>query len=92
MLAGQQLGPFVVDKEIGRGAMGTVYRSHYTKTGLKVAIKVMAAGLDSQPTTLARFEREMEILKKLNHPNIVRLFATGRVGGQPFYAMEYVEG
>jgi serine/threonine-protein kinase len=43
-------------------------------------------------TALARFEREGKILSQLKHPNIVRLFATGRVRGTPFFAMEYVEG
>lgn len=92
MEAGQQIGPFVVERELGAGAMGAVYQARYTKTGLSVAIKVIAAGLDSNPTSLARFEREAEILKKLKHPNIVRLYATGRMRGKPFYAMEFVAG
>jgi eukaryotic-like serine/threonine-protein kinase len=92
MLVGQQIGPFAVDKEIGAGAMGTVYRARYTKTGQEVAIKIISAGLDTNSTTLARFEREAAILKTLDHPNIVRLFATGRYRAAPFYVMEYIQG
>jgi eukaryotic-like serine/threonine-protein kinase len=92
MLVGQQIGPFAVDKEIGAGAMGTVYKARYTKTGQEVAIKIISAGLDTHSTTLARFEREAAILKTLDHPNIVRLFATGRYRATPFYVMEYIQG
>jgi serine/threonine-protein kinase len=92
MLVGQQIGPFTVEKELGSGAMGSVYRATYTKTGQRVAIKVMVPGLGSSPRALARFEREGEILKQLRHPNIVRLYATGKYHGTPFYAMEYIQG
>jgi serine/threonine-protein kinase len=92
MLVGKQIGPFDVEKELGSGAMGAVFRARYTKTGQRVAIKVMSPSLGSNKTALARFEREGEILKQLKHPNIVRLFATGKFHGSPFYAMEYIEG
>jgi serine/threonine-protein kinase len=92
MQAGQQIGPFTIDTEIGSGAMGTVYRARYTETGQDVAIKIIAGNQHSNPTVLARFEREAAILKKLKHPNIVRLFATGRYRRTPFYVMEYIEG
>lgn len=91
LLAGQQLGPFVIEKELGSGAMGAVYRGIYTKTGQKVAIKIMAPGLGME-TGAARFEREAAILKQFNHPNIVRLFGIGKHLGTRFYAMEYIEG
>jgi serine/threonine-protein kinase len=92
MLAGQHIGPFAIEKEIGAGAMGTVHRAVYTKTGLRVAIKFIAPALSGNVASVARFERETAILKKLKHPNIVQLYATGRIEGAPFYAMEYVEG
>lgn len=88
---GMKLGPFVIDKELGSGAMGTVYRAKYKET-TPVAIKVMAPGIGSNETALARFEREAAILKQLKHPHIVRLLATGRYKNSPFYAMEYIEG
>ncbi len=93
MLVGQQLGPFTIDKELGAGAMGTVYRGRYDKTGQVYAIKVMSVGLgDTNSGAVDRFEREAKILKRLNHPNITRLFAVGRVKAIRYIAMEYVEG
>ena len=92
MLAGQKIGPFEIEKELGSGAMGSVYRARYTEDDRLVALKVIAFGLAGSETALARFEREAEILKQLKHPNIVRRFATGRWRGTPFFAMEYIEG
>jgi serine/threonine-protein kinase len=92
MLVGQQLGPFRIEKELGSGAMGAVYRAVDTKTGQKVAIKVMSPALASEPRARARFEREAAILKQLKHPNIVRRYGVGKHQGMLFCIMEYVEG
>jgi serine/threonine-protein kinase len=93
MLVGQNLGPFAIDKELGTGAMGAVYRGRYVKTGQIVAVKVMAPGIGTtNPNANARFEREAAILKQFNHPNIVRLFGIGKSHGTRYYAMEYIEG
>src|SRR5439155_14271796 len=91
MLVGQRVGPFEIEKQLGSGAMGTVYRARY-KSGQRVALKVMALGLGDNETALARFEREAKVLKQLSHPNIVRFYIGSRFQGAPFYAMEYVEG
>jgi serine/threonine-protein kinase len=90
MLLGQSIGPFAIEKELGSGAMGTVYLARHEK-GAKVAIKIMAPGLTSK-VALERFKRESDILKQLKHPNIVRLIASGKYQKNPFYAMEYIEG
>ncbi len=90
MLVGQSIGPFAIEKELGQGAMGTVYLARHEK-GMRVAIKVMAPGLTSK-VSQDRFKRESDILKQLKHPNIVRLIASGRFHGSPFYAMEYIDG
>ncbi len=92
MLLGQQIGPFAVEKELGSGAMGTVYLARHLEKGARVAIKFMAPGLGTSEKTLARFEREAAILKQLKHPNIVRLLAIGKYKKSPFYAMEFIEG
>ncbi|MBI1917339.1 MAG: protein kinase [Planctomycetes bacterium] len=92
MLVGQQIGPFLIEKELGSGAMGAVYRGLYTKTGQRVAIKVMLPGMSDNEHSQKRFKHEAEILKKCNHPNIVRLLGVGKHQGSLYYAMEYIEG
>src|SRR5712691_2440500 len=92
MLVGQRLGPFDILQELGAGAMGAVFRARYTKSGQIVAVKVMAPGLGSNATALARFERESDILKQHNHPNIVRHFGRSRSHKTIYYAMEFLEG
>jgi serine/threonine-protein kinase len=92
MLVGQQIGPFSIERELGSGAMGAVYRGVYTKTGQRVAIKVMLPGMGENAQAAKRFEREAAILKQFSHPNIVRLFGVGKHQGMRYYAMEYIEG
>ena len=89
--AGKKIGPFIIEKELGSGAMGTVYRARY-EDGRTFALKIISLGMLANETARARFERESDILKQLKHPNIVRLFASGTYKQTPFFAMEYVEG
>jgi serine/threonine protein kinase len=97
MLVGQKLGPFQIEKELGSGAMGTVYRAHFDHEGktVTVALKVVALGLLGNKSAMDRFHREASILKQLKHPHIVRLIATpspNKPSKTPFIAMEYIEG
>jgi serine/threonine-protein kinase len=93
MQPGQAFGPFTLEEKLGAGAMGVVWRAAYTKTGQRVAIKIMMPGLDDHNANAQdRFEREAEILKQFSHPNIVRLFGVGKFQGRRYYAMEYIEG
>src|SRR4051794_10641208 len=92
MLVGKQLGPFLVEKELGSGAMGSVFRGKDSKSGRPVAIKIIAPGLALNETSIERFLRESGVLKRLSHPNIARYLGSGRYHGTPFYIMEYLEG
>ncbi len=92
MLVGKEIGPYVVDKELGSGAMGTVYRGRHRVTGEKVAIKIVAPGLVANDAAMKRFKREITILKQLDHPHIVKLLTSGKFNKTPFYVMEYVGG
>lgn len=88
----RRIGPFVLAEEIGVGGMGVVYRATYEKNGAEVAVKVLAPDLVADPKVEKRFIRETDILKKLRHPNIIRLFGAGSSKTQRFYAMELIEG
>jgi len=88
----RMIGPFELGDKIGTGGMGVVYRAIYTKTGMPCAIKVLAPDVNESPQVQQRFEREIAILKKLQHPHIVRYYGGGKVGTQRFYAMELVQG
>jgi serine/threonine-protein kinase len=91
-MAERVLGPFKLGTKLGGGGMGVVYRATYTKTGQVVALKLLPAELSVKPRLVARFERELAILKKLKHPNIVPCYGGGKLGEQQFMAMELVEG
>lgn len=86
------IGPFDVGKQLGVGGMGIVYLATYRDTGQRVALKILAPALCADKKLISRFEREIDILKKLEHPNIVRYFGGGRTGEQRYYAMEYMDG
>jgi serine/threonine-protein kinase len=87
-----QLGPYVIRSRLGRGGMGAVYEAEDTTTGRLVAVKMLAAALGDDVTLRKRFAAEIETLKNLAHPGIVRLLAFGEQDGQPYYAMELVRG
>jgi eukaryotic-like serine/threonine-protein kinase len=94
MQVGKEIGPFIIERELGSGSMGSVYLAHFKdKPGQRVALKFVGVGISVSQKALDRFEREAEILKQLRHPNIVRLIGHGRHQKKhPYYAMEYVEG
>lgn len=86
------VGPFEVGERIGVGGMGIVYRATYTKNGAQVALKILSPDVSDSESLQRRFEREISILKKLQHPNIVKYYGGGKIGNQRFYAMELVDG
>jgi hypothetical protein len=92
-MIGRHLGPWVIDAEIGRGAMGSVYRAHRADDPANVvALKVLNADLARDDVFVARFQREIEALRRLDHPNIVHLLEAGSDEGLFYYAMEFVAG
>jgi tRNA A-37 threonylcarbamoyl transferase component Bud32/dienelactone hydrolase len=86
------LGPFEILSHIGAGGMGEVYRARDTKLGREVAIKVLPEEFYRDKERLARFEREAKLLASLNHANIATLYGLEESEGQPFLAMELIEG
>ncbi len=88
----ERLGPYIIGKKLGRGGMGTVYEGVHAETGEAAAVKLLAESLVHEPDFRHRFEAEIETLRKLNHPHIVRLFGFGEEGEHLFYTMELVSG
>ena len=92
--AGARLGPYVIEAEVGRGGMGTVWRARRADGQFEgyVAIKVLSAALVGKPAE-QRLRREGSVLARLRHPNIAQLFDAGIApSGQAYLVLEYIEG
>jgi len=89
---GSRLGPYEITGALGAGGMGEVYRGTDTKLRREVALKILPAEFRSDPTRLARFEREARSLAALNHPNIATLYGVEETTGITALVMEMVEG
>lgn len=79
-------------EKVGVGGMATVYKAKDKKTGRLVALKVPQERFLGDPRFVRRFHREAEVLAKMDHPNIVKVYDHGQVDGVDFIAMEYLEG
>lgn len=87
-----KMGPYILEAKIGHGGMGTVYAGFHEETQTPVAVKVLSEKLSSDASFRMRFEKEIEALKQLRHPNIIRMFGYGQEERAFFYSMELVEG
>lgn len=88
----EHLGRFVVEAELGRGAMGVVYRGFHPGLEVPVAIKVLAESYSSDESFRRRFQREAAAIAALNHPGIVRVYDFDQVDSALFIVMEFVDG
>jgi serine/threonine-protein kinase len=91
-LIGHHLGGYLLEEEIGRGAMGIVYRGRQVALERDVAVKVFSQPLTPDPSFVIRFVREARILAELNHPHIVQIYDAGHQEGVLYFVMEYVQG
>jgi tRNA A-37 threonylcarbamoyl transferase component Bud32 len=86
-------GRFRIEREIGRGGMGTVYRASHLGLERPVAIKVLKQEVAADPEVAERFMREARTMARLRHQRAAMIFDAGRLtDGRPFIVMEYVEG
>ena len=92
LVPGTRLGPYEITAKLGEGGMGVVFRATDSQLGREVALKVLPAGLTSDPERLQRFEREAKLLAQLNHPNIAQIYGLETSGDSRALVMELVEG
>jgi len=91
---GERIGPYRIVEPLGHGGMGAVFLAERADGGFdqQVALKLIRGGMASK-RIVRRFESERQILARLQHPNIARLLDGGlSADGQPYFAMEYVDG
>ena len=88
----QHIGKYEVLEEVGRGAMGVVFRARDPVIGRPVAVKTITTGIAEDPELWERFRREAVAAGGLQHPNIVTIYEMSDSDGLPFIAMEYLEG
>ncbi len=92
VIAAGQLGQYALEEKIGEGGMGSVYRARHAMLRRPTAVKLLEPGKTTE-TSVARFEREVQLTSQLNHPNTITIYDYGRTAeGVFYYAMEYLEG
>jgi pSer/pThr/pTyr-binding forkhead associated (FHA) protein len=87
-----QLPAYAVDAELGRGGFGAVYKARRKKDGALVAIKVMLSRIEATEAAVRQFQREMAVVEKLDHANIVRFLESGSHQGAFYFVMDLCDG
>ncbi|GAB0106342.1 hypothetical protein JMUB6875_53260 [Nocardia sp. JMUB6875] len=90
--AGEEFAGYLIERQLGGGGMGEVFLARHPRLPRLVALKLLARELASQAETRARFEREAELIARLDHPNIVTVHDRGVEDGRLWIAMQYVDG
>lgn len=89
MPAYDDIGPYAITGELGRGGMGVVYAGTHRTTGVRAAVKTVNA---TKADRISQIRREIETLARLRHPGVVRIFDYNAGRGLPWYAMDLIEG
>ena len=91
-MLGQRFGHYLIEEKLGEGGMGVVYRARDEKLQRDVALKFLGTLPTGSSASHERALQEARAISALNHPNICTVYEVGETDGQPFIAMEYVEG
>ena len=91
-MIGTTIGPYVVERELGRGGMGVVYEARHVGLNQQVAIKVLLPEMSGDPALLDRFFAEAQAAAASRHPGIVRILDVNRQHDAAYIVMEFLEG
>jgi tRNA A-37 threonylcarbamoyl transferase component Bud32 len=91
-MVGKELKHFKIEKLLGRGGMGVVYRARDVRLDRPVALKVLRADLTANPDRRRRFLQEAKAASAVTHPSIAQIYDVDEIEGTTFIAMEFVEG
>ncbi len=83
---------YQIIEDLGQGGMGHVFKAHDTRTGEKIAVKVLRPGFEADGSTLERFSHELTAARRISHRNVCRMFDLGEDGGRLYITMEFVPG
>jgi serine/threonine protein kinase len=89
---GEQVGPYRVVEQLGRGGMATVFKAYHANLDRYVALKVLHPAFMEDPNFEKRFQREAKVVAKLEHPNIIPVYDFADHDGQSYLVMKFVEG
>ncbi|BCK53197.1 hypothetical protein NWFMUON74_09690 [Nocardia wallacei] len=92
LASGTVIAGFVIERCLGSGGMGSVYRARDDRLGRKVSLKLLHQRLMADGELRRRFEREARLAARLDHPNVVAVYGTGVLGGRLWIAMQYIDG
>jgi serine/threonine protein kinase len=90
--AARQIGKYRIKGELGRGGMGAVYLAEQLGLGREVAIKELIPSAAADPTALARFMQEAQVMARTSHPNLVQVHDLEQIGDANYIVLEYVRG
>jgi serine/threonine protein kinase/tetratricopeptide (TPR) repeat protein len=90
--APERIGDYILLGEIGRGGMGVVFRARDERTGQHVALKMLPPEAMDKGDSALRFKREFRAIRRVIHPNVIRVFEAGTFKSAPYFTMELVDG